>query len=50
MQNQNKTIHELDDSYKGRKGIKEMIDRMMNTTEDGEHESNNDDSCEKTTA
>lgn len=35
MQNQDKIVYELDDNYKGRKGIKEIIDRMMNTTEDG---------------
>ena len=50
MQNQNKIIHELDDSYKGRKEVKEMIERMMNTTEDGRPESNKDNSHSKTTA
>lgn len=36
MQNQNKNVKSLDEQPKGRKGIKEMIDRMFETDEDGQ--------------
>lgn len=50
MQNQNKTILNIDESPKGRTGIKEMIDKMMNTQENGESEIKQDSLQNKTTA
>ncbi len=36
MQNQSKQVKPLDEQPKGRKGIKEMIDRMFETDDDGQ--------------
>ena len=47
MQNQDKIVYELDDNYKGRKGIKEMIDRMMNTTEGGKLDAHSKEDIKK---
>ncbi|MCH5348429.1 MAG: hypothetical protein J1E40_03835 [Oscillospiraceae bacterium] len=47
MQDQDKIVYELDDNYKGRKGIKEMIDRMMNTAEGGKLDAHSKEDIKK---
>ncbi len=50
MLNPNKKPHIIDDRPKGRQGIAEMIDRMMNTKENGEPEIKENINESKTTA
>ena len=50
MRNPNKPIPVIDDRPKGRKDIEEMINRMMNTDEDGYPENKDDKDNKKITA
>lgn len=50
MVHQNKKIRVIDETPKGRKGISEMIERMMKTRENGEPELQKAESSKKTTA
>jgi hypothetical protein len=43
MRNPNKPIPVIDERPKGRKGIAEMIDRMLKTDEDGNPENKEDE-------
>lgn len=43
MRNPNKPIRDIDERPKGRKGIAEMIDRMLKTDEDGDPEDKKND-------
>lgn len=40
MQNQNRKIRNIDERPKGKSGIKEMLDRMFKTDENGNPEEN----------